>query len=199
MPLLGRVHTTRLCPRLWCGMPVAAVVILYGMIELAMRSISANRLENDIVSQELIHIMALGSLQAPCLARCEAKVYHLHDITLLSQNIFKYLIEAFTEISPTMGSENSADSKSSDNLEIGMASRSNGNPYRPQAIVYAESNVFERLHRSTTRKVGEAPLSKAPPPAATKQTTTAVNTVVGETKKQRWSLLGKRSDSAISA
>jgi hypothetical protein len=65
-------------------------------------------------------------------------------------------------------------------------------------MVYAEKDIFDRLHTSTTRKLGEAPLYDSPPVLA--KTPVATTTVVPQKqKKQRWSLLGKKNNAAISA
>ena len=95
------------------------------------------------------------------------------------------------EVSPVVSSGNSTTSNSSDHLE--MPQNADRMSYRPQPIVYAEQDIFDKLHTSTTRKLGEAPLhdsslvgTKAPVAA-----TTAVPQQ--KQKKNRWSLLGKRN------
>lgn len=118
------------------------------------------------------------------------------------------------DVSPVMSSGNSSTSDSSDNLEISFAqpahvlprpqsmhvnsfnsnhSNQSNRMSRPQPVVYGEKDVFSRLHTSTTRKLGEAPLYDRPPvvikaPAAT------VTTVEQKPKKQRWSILAKRNN-----
>ncbi|KUJ14396.1 uncharacterized protein LY89DRAFT_137942 [Mollisia scopiformis] len=101
------------------------------------------------------------------------------------------------EVSPVVSSGNSTNSNSSaENLEIAPASKSNRLSSRPQPIVYAEKDIFDRLHTSTTRKVGEAPLYDAPPPMKTKTPTTVVTQETTKPKKQRWSILGKKNATA---
>jgi len=102
------------------------------------------------------------------------------------------------EVSPVVSSGNSTTSNSSDNLEIAVTQNPRRNSQRPQPIVYAEKDIFERLHTSTTRKLGEAPLYDSPPV----HVKASVVTVVAQTakpKKQRWSLLGKKNSAAIEA
>jgi hypothetical protein len=66
-------------------------------------------------------------------------------------------------------------------------------------MVYVEKDIFDRLHTSTTRKLGEAPIHESPPVLA--KTPMATTTAVPQPrqKKQRWSLLGKKNNAAISA
>ncbi|KAI9696438.1 MAG: hypothetical protein M1836_005716 [Candelina mexicana] len=63
------------------------------------------------------------------------------------------------DISPEASCSNSTNSNSSSQiLEI----RHNPRPtYRPQQV---EGSIFDNLHKSTTRRVGEAPLYDSPPP-----------------------------------
>jgi hypothetical protein len=80
-----------------------------------------------------------------------------------------------------------------------MPQNSKRTSVRPQPIVYAEQDVFDRLHTSTTRKLGEAPLYDSPP-TMTKAPVAATTAVPQQKqKKQRWSLLGKKHNTAISA
>jgi hypothetical protein len=100
------------------------------------------------------------------------------------------------EVSPVVSSGNSTTSNSSDHLEIAVAP--NANPdrmsIRPQPMVYPEKDIFERLHTSTTRKLGEAPLFDGPPEVAKP----IANIVAQEKpKKSRWSLMGKKNAAAI--
>lgn len=70
---------------------------------------------------------------------------------------------------------------------------------RPQPMVYEEKDVFDRLHTSTTRKLGEAPQYDSPPIVA--KTAVAPTTAVPpqKQKRNRWSLLGKKHASTISS
>ncbi|KAG0650556.1 hypothetical protein D0Z07_3268 [Hyphodiscus hymeniophilus] len=64
-------------------------------------------------------------------------------------------------VSPAMSSGNSTSSHhSSENLE--MPRNVNRQSMRPQPIVYAEQDIFDKLHKSTNRKLGEAPLHDSP-------------------------------------
>ncbi|KAI9719628.1 MAG: hypothetical protein M1812_003399 [Candelaria pacifica] len=66
---------------------------------------------------------------------------------------------ATNDTSPIASCSNSTNSNSSSQiLEIRPNPRSNT---RPQQV---ESSIFDNLHKSTTRKVGEAPLYDSPPP-----------------------------------
>lgn len=107
-------------------------------------------------------------------------------------------LTSYTEVSPVVSSGNSTTSNSSDNLEIAVTQNSKRVSHRPQPIVYAEKDIFERLHTSTTRKLGEAPLYDSPPV----QVKAPVSNIVAQemkAKKQRWSLLGKKNSAAIQA
>jgi hypothetical protein len=64
--------------------------------------------------------------------------------------------------------------------------------------VYAEKDIFERLHTSTTRKLGEAPLYDSPP-MPIKSAVTKVVVQEQKQKKQRWSLMGKRNSAAVAS
>ncbi|TVY37763.1 hypothetical protein LSUB1_G004422 [Lachnellula subtilissima] len=114
------------------------------------------------------------------------------------------------DVTPALSSGNSDTSDSSDNLEISVAPNQNYHiPQRPvsirtgahsqstnrmslpQGTVFPEKDIFSRLHTSTTRKLGEAPLYDSPP-IVTKPPTAAVSPVEQTSKKSRWSLLGKK-------
>jgi len=103
-------------------------------------------------------------------------------------------LTSYTEVSPVVSSGNSTTSNSSDNLEIPVTQKSKHVSHRPQPIVYAEQDIFDRLHTSTTRKLGEAPLHDSPP---IKAPVVKVVTQEVKPKKQRWSLLGKKNSAAI--
>lgn len=106
-------------------------------------------------------------------------------------------LTSYTEVSPVVSSGNSTTSNSSDNLEIAGPSNSKRQSQRPQPNVYAEQDIFDRLHTSTTRKLGEAPLYDSPPSPKPKSPTVAV--VEQKPKKQRWSLLGKKNTASVAA
>lgn len=101
------------------------------------------------------------------------------------------------EVSPVVSSGNSTTSNSSDPLEI--STKSNRMSYKPQPNVYAEKDIFQRLHTSTTRKVGEAPLYDSPPVMAKSPVAPAVTELKQKNKKSRWSLMGKKNAAAIAA
>ncbi len=72
-------------------------------------------------------------------------------------------------------------------------------PVRQQAVRHPENNIFENLHKNTTRKVGEAPLYEVAPPR-TKIDTPVKNSVSispVQTKRKAWAF-GKKS-TAIAA
>ncbi|KAH8776989.1 hypothetical protein BGZ57DRAFT_359805 [Hyaloscypha finlandica] len=100
------------------------------------------------------------------------------------------------EVSPVVSSGNSTTSNSSDNLEIPVTQNSKRVSQRPQPIVYAEQDIFDRLHTSTTRKLGEAPLYDSPP-IREKASVAPVVAQEVKAKKQRWSLLGKKNAATI--
>jgi hypothetical protein len=106
-------------------------------------------------------------------------------------------LTSYTEVSPVVSSGNSTTSNSSDNLEMPQ------NPHRmsirPLPIVYAEKDIFDKLHTSTTRKLGEAPLYDSPPVLVKNPVATTKAVPQQKQKKQRWSLLGKKNNAAISA
>ncbi|CAL3968059.1 unnamed protein product [Diplocarpon coronariae] len=88
------------------------------------------------------------------------------------------------EASPVVSSGHSTHSNSSGTLEIARPAnrqRLSSSP-RSQAIIYAEQDIFARLHTSTTRKLGEAPIRDSPAP----KTKDAMAPVV-EKKKILWS------------
>ena len=101
------------------------------------------------------------------------------------------------EVSPVVSSGNSTTSNSSDNLE--MPQNPSRMSVRPQPIVYAEQDVFDRLHTSTTRKLGEAPVYDSPPTLTKTPVATTAAAPQQKQKKQRWSVLGKKNNTAISA
>jgi len=104
------------------------------------------------------------------------------------------------EVSPVVSSGNSqksTTSDSSDNLEISVTPKPNRNSQRPKPIVYAEKDIFSRLHTSTTRKLGEAPLYETRPPVQLKTPTATIVAQNDKPKKQRWSLLGKKNTVAV--
>jgi hypothetical protein len=114
------------------------------------------------------------------------------------QSQLDHRLTSYAEVSPVVSSGNSTTSNSSDNLEIAVTHNSKRVSQRPQPIVYAEKDIFERLHTSTTRKLGEAPLYDSPP-VHVKAPVTTVAARETKAKKQRWSLLGKKNSAAIAA
>jgi len=114
------------------------------------------------------------------------------------QSQLDHRLTSYAEVSPVVSSGNSTNSNSSDNLEIAGPSNPKRVSQRPQPIVYAEKDIFDRLHTSTTRKLGEAPLYDSPPVHVKAHVATVV-AQAPKAKKQRWSLLGKRNSAAIAA
>ena len=112
------------------------------------------------------------------------------------QKQLDHRLTSYTEVSPVVSSGNSTTSNSSDNLEIPVTQNSKRVSQRPQPIVYAEQDIFDRLHTSTTRKLGEAPLYDSPP-IREKASVAPVVAQEVKAKKQRWSLLGKKNAAAI--
>ncbi|KAH8802763.1 hypothetical protein F5884DRAFT_682626 [Xylogone sp. PMI_703] len=102
------------------------------------------------------------------------------------------------DVSPVESSGNSTNSRSSEHLEM---SHPPPNPRRhsdrPQPTVYGEQDIFDRLHTSTTRKLGEAPLYDTAPEPVKPVSKTTVTTSAAKPKKQRWSLLGKKNTATI--
>jgi hypothetical protein len=66
---------------------------------------------------------------------------------------------------------------------------------RSQPVVYAENDFLEQLHTSTTRKLGEAPVSSGLSAVVRPVLDTAVQD--GRPMKARWSLLGKKNAAPI--
>ena len=118
---------------------------------------------------------------------------------LTSQPQSKTRLNPTTEVSPVVSSGNSSTSSSSDHLEINVTSNPNRMSQRPQPNVYAEKDILQRLHTSTTRKLGEAPLSESA--AVVVEGPTATNVVVPEAKqkRQRWNFMGKRNSTTVVA
>jgi len=123
----------------------------------------------------------------------------------LSQSTSETLQETSTrlisnpEVSTVISSGNSTSSNSSSqNLE--MPTKPNRQSLRLQPMVYAERDIFQRLHTSTTRKLGEAPICDSPPaPVVINSPMTTANMVAQEQKqkRQRWSLRGKRNTATV--
>ena len=69
---------------------------------------------------------------------------------------------------------------------------------RPRPIVYSEQDVFDRLHTSTNRKLGEAPLYGSPPvkPKARIATITVPEKTLEKPEKRGWSFLGKKNNAS---
>jgi hypothetical protein len=112
------------------------------------------------------------------------------------QKQLDHRLTSYAEVSPVVSSGNSTTSNSSDNLEIPVTQNSKRVSQRPQPIVYAEQDIFDRLHKSTTRKLGEAPLYNSPP-IREKASVAPVVAQEVKAKKQRWSLLGKKNAATI--
>jgi len=91
------------------------------------------------------------------------------------------------EITPIISSSHSTASTESSHIEIQK---------RPTSNQYSEPNVFSNLHKSTTRKVGEAPLYDAPPPRP-KVEATSTTAPVPATQKKRWRF--SRQSQAVAA
>lgn len=106
-------------------------------------------------------------------------------------------LTSYADVSPVVSSGNSTTSNSSDNLE--MPEHAKRMSIRPKPIVYAEKDIFDKLHTSTTRKLGEAPLYDCPPVSAKTPVATTTAILQQKQKKQRWSLLGKKNNATISA
>ncbi|RQM06656.1 hypothetical protein DH86_00001288 [Scytalidium sp. 3C] len=103
------------------------------------------------------------------------------------------------DVSPAESSGNSLHSRSSEHLEMSRPSAATRrHTDRPQPNVYSESDIFGRLHTSTTRKLGEAPLYDYPPEPVKAVAKTTVAPVT-KPKKQRWSLMGKKNSAALAA
>ena len=119
-----------------------------------------------------------------------------HITNAAFQSQLDHRLTSYTEVSPVVSSGNSTSSNSSDNLEIAVTQKSKHASHRPQPIVYADQDIFDRLHTSTTRKLGEAPLYDSPP---IREKAPLAKVVAQEVKpkKQRWSLLGKKNSAAI--
>lgn len=104
------------------------------------------------------------------------------------------------DVSPAESSGNSTNSRSSENLEMGQHfTKPRRHSERPQPTVYGEQDIFDGLHTSTTRKLGEAPLYDSPPEPLRPVIKTTVTASAAKPKKQRWSLLGKKNTPATTA
>jgi hypothetical protein len=69
---------------------------------------------------------------------------------------------------------------------------------QPQPTIYGENDIFERLHKSKGRKVGEAPIVCSPP--KTSVTPSVVSVSLEEKGKMgRWTLKGKGREIAAAA
>ncbi|ESZ90200.1 hypothetical protein SBOR_9409 [Sclerotinia borealis F-4128] len=95
----------------------------------------------------------------------------------------------------------SSSSSSSDDLEITTVSSVPRRlqprySFRPEPVVFEDHDVFSRLHTSTTRKLGEAPIMTAPQAQLSKPTPVMVAPQIAH-KKSRWTLIGKHKPSPI--
>lgn len=110
------------------------------------------------------------------------------------------LLIDIVEVSPLGSSGNSTTSDSSDPLEMPTASgseRRKSIPLRSTPIVYKEKDIFDRLHTSTTRKLGEAPLYDSPPVTVKGPMASLPTKEVKVEKRARWSLMGKKPTSSM--
>lgn len=122
-------------------------------------------------------------------------------------------LNSYVEVSPAHSSGHSTTSSSSENLEMKQSNRAKADnrpkmeerqpsyvSNRAQPIVFAEQDVFDRLHTSKDRKLGEAPiLAVAPQRAALVHAGAPATEAPVKAKKARWSLLGKRKSAAVAA
>ncbi|APA07346.1 hypothetical protein sscle_02g021160 [Sclerotinia sclerotiorum 1980 UF-70] len=100
--------------------------------------------------------------------------------------------------SPVTSSRNSTKTSSSssssscDDLEIASSVPRRLQPrhsFRPEPVVFEDHDIFTRLHTSTTRKLGEAPIMSKPQNQLPKPAPVIV--APPKSKKSRWSLIGK--------
>lgn len=117
-------------------------------------------------------------------------------------------LTSYAEASPVVSSGNSTNSNnSSDNLEIAGTKRpavpesqiTRGESGKPQGTVFAEQDIFDRLHTSTQRKLGEAPRHDTAPGPQPRTLTKLAPVVEVKQKKQRWSLLGRKNTAAVAS
>ncbi|KAM0132957.1 hypothetical protein ACHAP3_006246 [Botrytis cinerea] len=88
----------------------------------------------------------------------------------------------------------SSSSSTSLGLEIGASAPRRPLPsdaFEHQAVAFPNNNILQRLHKSTTRKLGEAPILKAPIVEVQVPKPVVVTPVVQ--KKSRWSRMGKQN------
>jgi hypothetical protein len=64
--------------------------------------------------------------------------------------------------------------------------------------MYGENDVFERLHKSKTRKVGEAPILSSPPQASVAPSIVSVSPDEREKRGRRF-LKGKSREISVAA
>lgn len=96
-----------------------------------------------------------------------------------------------TTANSTVTSSGNSTTSSSDNLpELHIASSVST---RPQPTTFVERDIFQRLHTSTTRKVGESPLAESPPQILSPKITATVVTQETKAKKPRWSMMNKKN------
>ncbi|KAF7856289.1 hypothetical protein EAF04_009817 [Stromatinia cepivora] len=93
----------------------------------------------------------------------------------------------------------SSSSSSCDDLEIASSVPRRLRPrhsFRPEPVVFEDHNIFTRLHTSTTRKLGEAPIMSKPQIQLPKPAPVVV--APPTPKRNRWTLMGKNNASPIS-
>ena len=98
-------------------------------------------------------------------------------------NVGDNMANKYTEASPFHSSGNSSRSDSSEPIEFPNS--------KPQGTTFVPVNVFDSLHTSTTRKLGEAPQRSGPPVEV--KTPAAVVTVKKPSKRTRWSIMRKKT------
>ncbi|KAJ8058620.1 hypothetical protein OCU04_012797 [Sclerotinia nivalis] len=92
----------------------------------------------------------------------------------------------------------SSSSSSGDDLEIASSVPRRLRPrhsFRPEPVVFEDHDIFTRLHTSTTRKLGEAPIMSKPQNQLPKPAPVIV--APPTSKKTRWTLVGKHDASPI--
>ncbi|KAI9645368.1 hypothetical protein NHQ30_006105 [Ciborinia camelliae] len=101
----------------------------------------------------------------------------------------------------SMKTSSSSASIASDDLEIASSVPRRLRPrrsFRPEPVVFEGHDAFSRLHTSTTRKLGEAPIMTATQVQLPKPAPVLV-APESKQKKTRWTLMGRHNGSSITA
>lgn len=123
-------------------------------------------------------------------------------------NIKQYtnIIKAASQTTSPVNSKAPSSASSSSDLGLDIGARTPRRPlpsdaFKHQPVIFQNHDILQRLHTSTTRKLGEAPILKAPTvevqvpkPVAVAPVTQKKPVEVVPLAKSRWSRMGKKNE-----